>query len=73
MVVKRCIFISLVIMSVVTACHRSSNSYPATVEECMDNIVTRLYQTLTPAQLDTIGATWIINNLSEEEKQVLAT
>jgi predicted phosphodiesterase len=39
----------------------------------MDDLVTRLYQTLSPDQLDTIGNNYIISQLTPEEKQVLAT
>ena len=55
------------------ACYRNSNSSIGSVEEVMDDIVTRYYETLSQEQLDTIGFAWIINNLSQKEKLVLAT
>ncbi len=57
----------------VSSCYRNSTSDIGSVEAVMDNLVTRLYQTLSPEQLDTIGSSWIIHNLSLDEKLVLAT
>jgi calcineurin-like phosphoesterase family protein/purple acid phosphatase-like protein len=65
--------VTILIMSSMLSCYHDSENSPATVDEAMDAIVSRLYQTLTPEQLDTIGSTWIINNISQEEKHVLAT
>lgn len=45
----------------------------STVHKVMDNVVTRLYQKLTPAQLDTISEAYILPFLTNEEKQTLAT
>jgi len=70
---KNFIFSILFFMSLMTSCYRSSNSNSATLEETMDAIVTRLYETLSSEQLDTIGTSWIIKQLAPEEKQVLAT
>jgi len=56
-----------------SSCYRDSNSTPASVEETMDAIVTRFYETLSSEQLDTIDSHWIIKHLSSEEKLVLAT
>jgi len=67
------IFIILLIMSIVSSCSHSSHSTPASVEETMDVIVTRFYETLSSEQLDTIDTSWIIKHLSSEEKLVLAT
>ena len=39
----------------------------------MDDMVSRLYQTLSSEQLDTIGSAYILNYLTEKEKLVLAT
>lgn len=44
-----------------------------TVQSVMDEVVTRLYRKLTPAQLDTISEAYILRFLSEEEKRTLAT
>ena len=53
-------------------CHRDASNSDS-VSEVMDDIVTRLYQTLSPEQLDTIGRAYILNNLTAKEKLVLAT
>jgi hypothetical protein len=45
----------------------------STVHEVMDGVVTKLYEKLTPAQLDTISENYILPFLSEDEKQTLAT
>jgi hypothetical protein len=39
----------------------------------MDHVVTRLYQTLAPEQLDTLGNAYILSQLTPQEKRVLAT
>jgi len=70
---KNFIFAILFFISLMSSCYRSSSNNSATLEETMDAIVTRLYQNLSPEQLDTIGNSWIIQHLSPEEKQVLAT
>lgn len=65
--------IILLIISVLSSCQHKPNSTSVTVEETMDAIVTRLYETLSSEQLDTIDTPWIIKHLSSEEKLVLAT
>ena len=70
---KSYISIILLIMSIISSCYRGDSSDTGSVKEVMDDMVTRLYQTLSPEQLDTIGHAWIIDNLSTREKQVLAT
>ncbi len=67
------IHVILFILSMIFSCHRQPGTVSDSIEGVMDNIVTRLYQTLSPEQLDTIGSAWILNNLSGEEKLVLAT
>ncbi len=42
------------------------------VKEVVDNAVTRLYKTLTPAQLDTISEKYILNFLDKADKEILA-
>lgn len=44
-----------------------------TVKEVIDRTVTRLYATLTPAQLDTISDAYILSVLSDRDKETLAT
>ncbi|MEN8226705.1 MAG: metallophosphoesterase family protein [Bacteroidota bacterium] len=60
-------------MSIIPSCYRSSNGNVGSVKEAMDDIVTRLYQTVTAEQLDTIGSSYILSNITGEEKRVLAT
>ncbi|GAB3986613.1 hypothetical protein GCM10028807_04410 [Spirosoma daeguense] len=43
------------------------------VKDVMDNVVTRLYKTLKPEQLDTISEQFILQFLRPDEKQILAT
>ncbi|MEZ4904973.1 MAG: hypothetical protein R2822_26075 [Spirosomataceae bacterium] len=64
------ILLSLLSMGIFS-CKNTQTS--TTVHEVMDKVVTRLYKQLTPAQLDTISQAYILNFLSEEEKQTLAT
>lgn len=49
------------------------NNGPQAVKEVMDRAVTRLYQQLTPQQLDTIREPFILNFLSPADKNILAT
>jgi len=44
-----------------------------TVKEVIDRAVTRFYETLTPAQLDTISDNYILSVLSDRDKETLAT
>lgn len=56
-----------------SSCAKTKELPAGSVKEVMDNAVTKLYKTLTPAQLDTISDTYILQFLSEEEKEILAT
>ncbi len=59
---------------VLVSCKVARNDEPArTVKEVMDGVVTRLYEQLTPAQLDTISEAFVQHFLTDEEKHVLAT
>jgi hypothetical protein len=60
-------------MSLISSCHREPADQKDSVTAVMDNIVTRLYRNLSPEQLDTIGHTYILSQLTAREKQVLAT
>ncbi len=64
------IFISLFIFP---SCELKKEDSSDSVQKVMDDVITRLYSSLTPAQLDTIGNSYILNFLTEKEKQVLAT
>ncbi|MBN8823456.1 MULTISPECIES: metallophosphoesterase family protein [unclassified Spirosoma] len=55
------------------ACKTGQKSTPASVKNVMDKAVTRLYETHKPEQLDTISHSYILQFLSEPEKEVLAT
>lgn len=70
---KNYFFVILLIISIITSCYRRSKSNNDSVKEVMDDIVTRLYQTLSSEQLDTIGSSYILNNITGKEKLVLAT
>ncbi len=52
---------------------RTDTYQPDTVKGVMDDVVTRLYQTLSPEQLDIIDSDFILQFLTADEKQVLAT
>jgi len=63
----------LLVMNNIISCHHEPAGEIGSVTEVMDEIVTRLYMTLSPEQLDTIGPAYILKNLTTMEKQVLAT
>lgn len=50
-----------------------SQGQEESVELTMHHIVSRLYQELKPAQLDTISNAFLLHYLSEDEKNILAT
>jgi len=70
---KQYIYVILFMMSVMSSCDSTSTRDVSTVEEVMDKVVIRLYSTLSPEQLDTLGSAWILSNLSPREKLVLST
>ncbi len=53
----------------ITSCHRQELS----VKDVMDNIVTRFYATMDDAELEQLDDQKIMNLITPEEKQVLAT
>ncbi|RAJ99748.1 3',5'-cyclic AMP phosphodiesterase CpdA [Larkinella arboricola] len=55
------------------ACQHESQPDTQSVKAVMDGAVTRLYETLKPEQLDTISQPYVLQFLSEPEKNVLAT
>ncbi|WP_229208450.1 purple acid phosphatase family protein [Dyadobacter psychrophilus] len=54
------------------ACKTDNQDTSRTVKEVVDNAVTKLYKTLNSAQLDTISDQYILQFLSENDKDVLA-
>ncbi|MDX2442867.1 MAG: metallophosphoesterase family protein [Bacteroidales bacterium] len=67
--------VSLVLISLLfsVACREKSDNKPQTVQSTMDDVVTRLYSSLSAEQLDTIGNSYILEFLDEDEKEVLST
>ena len=59
--------------AIFSGCKKDSQNKLGTVKEVVDEAVTKLYKTLTPAQLDTISDQYILQFLSENDKEVLAT
>lgn len=57
----------------ITAISCTKNETTHSVHDVMDGVVTRLYEKLTPAELDTISQAYVLRFLSDEEKQTLAT
>ncbi|WP_338871314.1 metallophosphoesterase family protein [Spirosoma sp. SC4-14] len=62
-------------MSVISCNVASQKQQPdiTSVKSVMDGAVTRLYETLKPEQLDTIGQNYVLQFLSEPEKKIMAT
>nr|WP_295930768.1 metallophosphoesterase family protein [uncultured Dyadobacter sp.] len=54
-------------------CTKTKELPKGTVKEVIDRTVTKFYETLTPAQLDTISDNYILGMLNEQDKEVLAT
>ncbi|KAA0993959.1 metallophosphoesterase family protein [Dyadobacter sp. UC 10] len=55
------------------SCKPERAKVDGTVKEVIDNAVTRLYKTLKPAELDTISEQYILQFLSNGDKQILAS
>lgn len=71
-------FSTVLFVAILTMCVLSCNSQKqvadaTSVKGVMDGAVTRLYETLKPEQLDTIGQNYVLQFLSEPEKKILAT
>ncbi len=69
---KYILFISI-IMSVLSSCDSSKESAEESVKTVIDKVVTGLYNDLTAEQMDTINTSYILANLSVDEKLVLST
>jgi len=68
---KFCSFAFLLLS--IFSCQKEEQTKSESVKTVIDNVVTRLYEKLTPTELDTISESYIRTFLSAEEKQVLAT
>lgn len=66
------IFFGLLIYLATTSCSTPTESRTS-VSEVMDDVVSRFYSDFNRAQLDTIGEPFILQYLSEEEKDVLGS
>jgi hypothetical protein len=62
----------LSLLAIVGGCS-SDRSPKGTVSSVMDEVITRLYSQVSPEQYSTIDDAYILNFLTEEEKQILAT
>ncbi len=56
-----------------SGCARQGDTRARSVDEVMGGVVTRLYDQVTPAELDTISEDFILRFISPEERAVLAT
>ncbi len=70
---KYFIFFLLSGLFIFSSCEVKKEDSYASVQDVMDNVVTRLYSSYSGDQLDTIGNNFILNFLREKEKQTLAT
>ncbi|ODS81837.1 MAG: metallophosphoesterase [Cytophagaceae bacterium SCN 52-12] len=63
----------LAALSLVSGCRsRVETGSEPSVREVVDNLVTRLYDTYTPVQMDTLSSSYILSLLTGREKEVLA-
>jgi predicted phosphodiesterase len=67
---KMRISLILIALCIVVSCKKPNTG---SVEETMDNVVTRLYEKHTPEQLDTLDHSYMLGFLSEQERESLAT
>ncbi len=56
-----------------SSCEKKSELTSGNVKNVVDDAVTRLYKTLTPAQLDTVSENYLLGFFTDEEKEILAT
>lgn len=66
------VFVSLIAL-LNTSCRNSSIADSSSIKSVMDGVVTRFYEELTPAQMDTLSENYVLSFLTDEEKQTLAT
>jgi acid phosphatase type 7 len=69
---KPCVSVFLLIF-IVLSCKNKETSSDKSVKDVVDEVVTRLYDQLTPVQLDTISESYIRHFITPEETEVLAT
>jgi len=67
------ITLSTLTFLIILSCKKETATSHSTVKGVIDDAVTRLYEKLTPAQLDTISDSYVLNFLSKEDKEVLST
>jgi hypothetical protein len=63
----------LFMLPIALSCKKAEETGGATVKSVVDDVVTRLYEKLTPAQLDTISEGYIKGFLTPDELKVLST
>ena len=66
-------FYYLFLIITILSCKKPVTTNDSTVKIVIDNAITKLYEKLTPAQLDTISEPFILNFFSPEDKEVLST
>jgi len=66
-------FYPLLLLILVSCAPRTSEHQSMTVSQVMDDVITRLYADVAPQLYDSIDDAFILNFLTDEEKQVLAT
>lgn len=66
-------FSLFVTSAVLLGCQQQKDVSGRTIKNVIDDAVTRFYAELKPEQLDTIREDYILSQLSEEDKEILAT
>lgn len=66
-------FLAIIITVGITGCVPVQDPHRDSVAGVMSDVVTRLYDQLTPAELDTISSAFILGFISPKEKKILAT
>ncbi|MCE6992275.1 metallophosphoesterase family protein [Dyadobacter sp. CY323] len=67
------IILAILLAGTFMSCQPKKEPVSGTVKEVIDRAVTRFYEKLSAAQLDTISESYILSSLSDEEKEILAT
>ncbi|MCF2501087.1 purple acid phosphatase family protein [Dyadobacter chenhuakuii] len=68
----RTILLAACFAALFTGCNKSNELPSGTVKEVIDNLVTKLYRTLPPTQLDTISNEYILRLLTDKDKEILS-
>lgn len=69
---KNICFVILLVVSILSSCNQESNRSSNSVNEVIDDVVSRFYQDLSLEQIDTIGTSCILETLSAEEMLILS-